>query len=47
MPKIKIDEVEVEVGEKENLIDVATRIGAHVPHFCYHPGLSIAGNCRQ
>jgi NADH-quinone oxidoreductase subunit G len=47
MPKIRIDAQEVEVGEKENLIDVATRLGVHVPHFCYHPGLSIAGNCRQ
>jgi NADH-quinone oxidoreductase subunit G len=47
MPKIRIDEHEVEVGEGENLIDVATRIGVHIPHFCYHPGLSVAGNCRQ
>ena len=47
MPKIWIDDREIEVGERENLIDAAARAGVHIPHFCYHPGLSVAGNCRQ
>ena len=47
MPKIQIDGREVDAGERENLIDAAARLGIHIPHFCYHPGLSIAGNCRQ
>jgi NADH-quinone oxidoreductase subunit G len=46
-PKIFIDDRELEVGERENLIDAAARIGIHIPHFCYHPALSVAGNCRQ
>jgi NADH-quinone oxidoreductase subunit G len=47
MPKIRIDEHEIEVGERENLIDAAGRLGVHIPHFCYHPALTVAGNCRQ
>jgi NADH-quinone oxidoreductase subunit G len=47
MPKIRIDDRELEVGERENLIDAAARIGMHIPHFCYHPALTVAGNCRQ
>jgi NADH-quinone oxidoreductase subunit G len=47
MPKITIDGRELEVGERENLIDAAARIGVNIPHFCYHPGLSVDGNCRQ
>ncbi|MFQ5598919.1 MAG: 2Fe-2S iron-sulfur cluster-binding protein [Candidatus Krumholzibacteriia bacterium] len=47
MPRIRIDEHEVEVGERENLIDAAARAGVHIPHFCYHSALSVAGNCRQ
>jgi NADH-quinone oxidoreductase subunit G len=47
MPKIWIDEREIEVRDGENLIDAAARAGIHIPHFCYHPALSVAGNCRQ
>jgi NADH-quinone oxidoreductase subunit G len=47
MPKIRIDDRDIEVGERENLIDAADRAGIRIPHFCYHPGLSVAGNCRQ
>lgn len=45
--KITIDGREIEVGANENLIDAAARHGVAIPHFCYHPGLSVAGNCRQ
>ncbi len=47
MPKIHIDERVIEVGPHENLIAVAARAGVHIPHFCWHPALSVAGNCRQ
>lgn len=30
----------------ETVIEVATRNGVEIPHFCWHPQLSIAGNCR-
>eukprot|EP01061_Rhynchopus_euleeides_P000791 TRINITY_DN10564_c0_g1_i1.p1 TRINITY_DN10564_c0_g1~~TRINITY_DN10564_c0_g1_i1.p1 ORF type:complete len:280 (+),score=68.89 TRINITY_DN10564_c0_g1_i1:45-884(+) len=38
--------VPIEPGE-ENLIEVCVREGIVVPKFCYHPNLSVAGNCRM
>ena len=29
-----------------NLIEAARQAGVEVPHYCYHPGLTIAGQCR-
>ncbi len=47
MPKLTIDGIEVEVEHGLNLIQAAARIGIEVPHFCYHPSLSIVAQCRQ
>lgn len=47
MPKLTIDGIDVEVEEGLNLIQAASRVGIEVPHFCYHPGLSIVAQCRQ
>ena len=38
--------VPISPGE-ENLIEVCLREGVYVPKFCYHPNLSVAGNCRM
>eukprot|EP01062_Namystynia_karyoxenos_P033243 TRINITY_DN24452_c0_g1_i1.p1 TRINITY_DN24452_c0_g1~~TRINITY_DN24452_c0_g1_i1.p1 ORF type:complete len:313 (+),score=94.71 TRINITY_DN24452_c0_g1_i1:110-940(+) len=38
--------VEIEPNE-ESLIEVCLREGIMVPKFCYHPLLSVAGNCRM
>ena len=46
MPTLEIDGQSVTVGADLNLIEAANRIGLEIPHYCYHPGLSIAGNCR-
>lgn len=46
MPKLTIDGRGVEVPAGTNLIEAARRLGIEVPHYCYHPGLSIAGQCR-
>ena len=46
MPKLTIDGREVEVPAGTNLIEAARRLGIEVPYYCYHPGLSIAGQCR-
>jgi NADH-quinone oxidoreductase subunit G len=46
MPKLTIDGKEIEVETGTNLIEAARRLGIEVPHYCYHPGLSIAGQCR-
>lgn len=47
MPKITIDGREVEVPEGTRIIEAADRLGIDIPRFCYHPGLSVAGNCRM
>jgi NADH-quinone oxidoreductase subunit G len=46
MPKVTIDGKEIEVEVGANLIEAARRLGIEIPHYCYHPGLSIAGQCR-
>src|SRR6266542_458896 len=46
MPRLTIDGQEVEVAAGTNVIEAARRIGIEIPHYCYHPGLSIAGQCR-
>ena len=47
MPKLVIDDREVTVEDGLNLIQAAERLDIEVPHYCYHPGLSISGNCRM
>ena len=47
MPKVKINDVEVEVPAGTNVIEAAKLAGVEIPHYCYHPHLSIAGNCRM
>jgi NADH-quinone oxidoreductase subunit G len=46
MPKLTINGKDVEVPAGTNLIEAARVAGVEVPHYCYHPGLSIAGQCR-
>ncbi len=45
--KIKLNGKEVEVEKGTTILDAVKPHGAEVPHYCYHPGLSIAGNCRM
>lgn len=35
------------IPQEENVLEVLEREGIHVPKFCYHPILSVAGNCRM
>jgi len=44
--KLTIDGQEVEVPEGTTVIQAAEELGIFIPRYCYHPGLSIAGNCR-
>jgi len=46
MPKLTIDGRPLEVPPGTNLIEAARRLGIEIPHYCYHPALSIAGQCR-
>jgi NADH-quinone oxidoreductase subunit G len=47
MPRIEIDGQAVEVEEGLTVIQAADQLNLEIPHYCYHPGLSIAGNCRM
>lgn len=47
MLEIEIDGKPVTVEDGSTIMDAATKIGAFVPHFCYHKKLSIAANCRM
>ncbi len=47
MAKLTIDGLELEVPDGTRLFDACTKArGEALPHFCYHPDLSIAGVCR-
>jgi len=46
MPTLKIDGVEVTVPTPMSILEVARTLGIEVPHYCYHPGLSVVGQCR-
>lgn len=47
MPTLKIDNREVTVEPGTTILQAAETIGIEIPTFCYHPGLSIAANCRM
>ncbi|QDU27109.1 NADH-quinone oxidoreductase subunit G [Anatilimnocola aggregata] len=49
MPVVIVDGKEIEIGAQERLngIQVAQRAGAEVPHYCWHPGLSVVASCRM
>jgi NADH-quinone oxidoreductase subunit G len=47
MPSVIIDGREVEVEAGTNLIEAAKKVGVQIPHYCYHPRLSIVGQCRM
>jgi NADH-quinone oxidoreductase subunit G len=47
MPKLTIDDTPVEVPDGLNLIEAARLCGIEIPHYCYHPALSVVGNCRM
>ena len=58
MPKIGYNftamEIELEINgqtirarEGATIMQVAAQMGLYIPHFCYHPKLSIAANCRM
>lgn len=44
--KLTIDGKEIEVEKGTTVLQAAERLGISVPRYCYHPGLTIAGNCR-
>jgi len=47
MPKIIINNKEIEFEEGMTVLQACELAGAEIPRFCYHERLSIAGNCRM
>ncbi len=47
MPKIIIDDLDMEVPEGITVLQACELAGKEIPRFCYHERLSIAGNCRM
>jgi len=47
MAKITVDGQSFEVDPKLTIIQAARDNGIEIPHFCWHPALSVAGNCRM
>jgi NADH-quinone oxidoreductase subunit G len=46
MPKLIIDDCEIEVPAGTKVIEAAAQLGISIPRFCYHPALGSVGACR-
>ncbi len=44
---VQVDGVWRQFPKGLNAVEVARRVGKFIPHYCYHPKLSIVGNCRM
>ncbi|MBE0593990.1 MAG: (2Fe-2S)-binding protein, partial [Gemmatimonadales bacterium] len=42
-----VDGIEVAVPKGTTILEAAKQAGVLVPHYCYHPGLPVAGVCRM
>jgi NADH-quinone oxidoreductase subunit G len=47
MPKFTLDGKEIPFEPGETVMQAAWREGIEIPHYCWHPGLSVAANCRM
>ncbi|NJK88219.1 MAG: molybdopterin-dependent oxidoreductase [Myxococcales bacterium] len=47
MPKFTLDGRELEAAPGRTVIEAAADVGIEIPHYCWHPHLSIAANCRM
>jgi NADH-quinone oxidoreductase subunit G len=46
MPKCTINGVHVEVKDGATIMEAFYKLDQGIAHYCYHPGLSVAGVCR-
>ena len=46
MPSITIDNKQIECRDGISVLQAALEAGWNVPHYCYHPGLSVVASCR-
>lgn len=47
MPKFTLNGQEISFEPGETVMQAAWRKGIEIPHYCWHPGLSVAANCRM
>ncbi|MCS7167828.1 MAG: 2Fe-2S iron-sulfur cluster-binding protein [Gemmatales bacterium] len=49
MAIITVNGRDIEIGDHEslNLIQAAQRAGVEIPHYCWHPALSVVASCRM
>jgi NADH-quinone oxidoreductase subunit G len=47
MPVFHLDGQPVEFEPGEKVLSAALRAGVEVPHYCFHPGLSVVATCRM
>jgi NADH-quinone oxidoreductase subunit G len=46
MPTFTLDGKQIEFKPGQTIIQAAKEAGIDIPHFCWHPALTVAGNCR-
>ncbi len=46
MPKITVDGRTIECKDRQMVLQACLDSGMQIPHYCYHPGLSIVASCR-
>lgn len=47
MPTLTIDGKEITVEPGTAILKAAERLEIFIPHYCYHPSLSVVGSCRM
>lgn len=47
MPTFKLNGKEIEIAPGRNVLQTADDHDVHIPHYCYHKGLSAPANCRM
>lgn len=44
---VNIDGIDILVPKGTNIIEAASQLKIEIPYYCYHPKLSVVGNCRM
>src|SRR6516162_10507622 len=48
MPTVYVNDIPVELGTRKlNGVQAAELAGVLIPHYCYHPALTVVASCRM
>jgi NADH-quinone oxidoreductase subunit G len=48
MATVYVNDKLVDIGEEKlNLVQAAEKAGVHIPHYCWHPALTVVASCRM